>query len=195
MRKLPLSIIAIALLSIGALAQDTKPDAQATSQDERPNLMQQLGLNPDQLRQIRQINQQRKPMIDEAQGRVRAANQALDAAIYADNVDENEVKARLNELQQAQADVARIRFTNELAIRRILTPEQLGHFRDLRRQFAAANRETLQERRQQQRMGQGNNPNNANQNKNLRQLMRQQNQQNRKLKSTPPAQTQPKPKN
>jgi len=188
MRKLALSIIAIAFLSIGALAQDAKPEPQPTPQEDRPNLLQQLGLAPDQLRQIRQLNQQRKPLIDEAQQRVRAANQALDAAIYADNVDENDVKARLNELQQAQAEVARIRFTNELAIRKILTPEQLGRFRDLRRQFAAQNRQVLQQRRQQ-RLNEGKPA------ANNRQLMREQNQQNRKLKSTPPAQAQPKTKN
>src|SRR6185437_14226405 len=102
-------------------------------------------------------------------------------------------KARLNELQQAQAEVARIRFTNELAIRKILTPEQLGRFRDLRREFAAQNRQVLEQRRQE-RANQSK-PTANNQNKNLRQLIREQNQQNRKLKSTPPAQAQPKTKN
>ena len=198
MRKLALSIIAIAFLFGGALAQDAKPDAQATPPEEKPNLLQQLGLSQPQLRQIRQLNQQRKPMIDEAQSRVRAANEALDDAIYADNVDENEVKARINDLQQAQAEVSRIRFTNELAIRRILTPEQLGRFREARKKFATATRETLKERREE-RAGQGANPaanpaaNTANPNKNLRQLIRQQNQQNRRLKTTPTAQKPPKP--
>src|SRR3569623_1379212 len=131
MRKIALSIIAIVFLSVGALAQETQP----TPDEQRPNLLQQLGLSPDQARQIRQLNQQRKPMIDEAQRRVKEANQALDAAIYADNVDESEVQARLNDLQHAPADIARIRFTNELAIRKILPTEQLGRFRELRRQF------------------------------------------------------------
>ena len=189
MRKLALSIFAILLFSVGVLAQDTKPDVQPTP-EARPNLMQQLGLSPDQLRQIREINQQRKPEIDAAQSRVRAANQALDAAIYSDNPDENDVKARLNELQQAQAEVARIRFTNEFAIRRILTPEQLGHFRELRRQYAAKAIEEKREQRQAQ-----NPANNQNQNKNLRQLIREQNRQNRKLNTTPPAQSPPKIKN
>ena len=188
MRKLALSIIAIAFLAVGALAQDARPDAQPTPQEAQPNLLQQLGLSQEQLRQIRQLNQQRKPMIDDAQSRVRSANQALSDAIYADNVDENEVKARLNELQQAQSEVARIRFTNELAIRRILTPEQLGRFRVIR---TAALTKAAEERREQ-RIEQGK-PTAVNQNKNLRQMIRQQNQQNRKLKTTPPAQKQPKP--
>ena len=193
MRKLALSIIAITFLSIGALGQEPQP----TPDQQRPNLLQQLGLTPDQARQIRQINQQRKPQIDEAQSRVREANMALDKAIYADNVDESEVQARITDLQKAQAEVARIRFTNELAIRRILTPEQLGRFRELRQQFAAKAREEMQERRQQERINQSGNPaaNNQNPNKNLRQLMREQNQQTRKLKSTPPPQAQPKIKN
>ncbi|MFL6373702.1 MAG: Spy/CpxP family protein refolding chaperone [Pyrinomonadaceae bacterium] len=193
MRKLALLIIAIAFCSVGILAQETPREAP---QDTRPNLMQQLGLTPDQLRQIRQLNQQRKPQIEEAQGRVKQANQALDAAIYSDNVDEAEVKARLSDLQQAEAEVARIRFTNELAIRRILTPEQLGRFRELRQQFAAAAREEVQKRRQE-RLGENKKPpaGSENADQNLRQMIRQQNQQNRKLKTTAPAQTPPKPKN
>ena len=196
MRKLTLSLLTMAVLTLGALAQERIPDPQATPQDEKPNLLHQLGLTPDQTRQVRQLNQQRKPMMEEAQRRVRAANQALDAAIYADNVDENDVKARLNELQQAQFEVARIRFTNELAIRKILTAEQLGHFRELRRQFADATRDALKERRQE-RINQRRNGGAPidGQNKNLRQLIRERNQQNRPMKSPPPGQVQPKPKN
>jgi Spy/CpxP family protein refolding chaperone len=189
MRNLVLAIIALTFLVGAAAAQEAQP----TPEDQRPNLLQQLGLTPDQTRQIRQINQQRKPQIEEAQGRVKAANEALDQAIYSDNVDENEVKAKINDLQRAQAEVARIRFTNELAIRRVLTPEQLGHFRDLRQQYAAKTRDTLKERRQEERGIQKPNANNPN--KTLRQMIREQNQQNRKLKPIPPAQAQPKIKN
>jgi Spy/CpxP family protein refolding chaperone len=194
MRKLALSLFAITLFAGGSLAQERMPDPQATPQEEKPNLLQQLGLTPDQMREVRQLNQQRKPLVDEAQRRFREANQALDAAIYADNVDENEVKARLSELQQAQAEIARIRFTNELAIRRILSPEQLGRFRELRRQFAEATRNAIKERRQE-RMGERRNggAQTDSPSKNLRQLMRERDQQKRRTQSTPPAQTRPKP--
>ena len=145
MTKFLLSSILGLLFAFSAMGQDVKPDGGAT-QPGNGNLLQQLGLTADQVREIRQLNKQRKPAIQEARLRVINANRDLDAAIYADNVDEAQVNAQLAELQKAQAEVARIRFTNELSIRRILTPEQLGRFRDLRRQVGTAMQERRQER-------------------------------------------------
>jgi len=152
MKKLLLSPLFLLVLAAASLAQDVKPDAAATPQPGNGNLLQQLGLTPEQVSQIRQLNKQRKPAMEEAQLRAREANRALDAAIYADNVDDTQVAARLDELQKAQSDVLRIRSTNELAIRRILTPEQLGHFREMRRQVAGAVEDRRQERIQNRRV-------------------------------------------
>jgi len=143
MMKLVSSALMLLVLGLAIFGQEVKPEATPTPPGGG-NLLQQLGLSPDQMLRIRQLNKQRKPAMEEAQLRVREANRVLDAAIYADTVDDSQVAARLEELQKAQADVARIRFTNELAIRRILTPDQLSRFRELRRQVAA----TLVERRQ-----------------------------------------------
>jgi Spy/CpxP family protein refolding chaperone len=74
--------------------------------------------------------------MEAALNRLREANLALDAAIYADSVDEEVFEARLKDQQLAQAEVARLRFTSELAVRKILTPDQLTRFRDLRQRFA-----------------------------------------------------------
>ena len=71
----------------------------------------------------------------------------LDQAIYADAVNESEIQNRLKELQAAQAEIARIRAMSELEVRKILTPEQLVKFRDLRRLFAEK-RENFDERRE-----------------------------------------------
>jgi len=62
-------------------------------------------------------------------------------SIYGDTVDDSVVKERLREFQAAQAELARIKFTNELAVRKVLTPEQLVKFRELRRRFADAREE------------------------------------------------------
>ena len=105
-------------------------------QMKRPNLLMTLGLSPEQLQQIKKMNQQRKPLLDAAMVRVRNANRALDEAIYADNFDEATFQASLKELQLAQADMAKLRFQNELGIRKILTPDQLARFRQLRQQYA-----------------------------------------------------------
>lgn len=118
-------------------AQDeTLPDAPNQRLDApRPNLMEQLGLTPEQVNQVRQINQTNKPQMRQAQERLREANRNLDQAIYADAANDAEIQTRLREVQTAHAEVIKIKAQTELAVRRILTPEQLAKFRDVRRQF------------------------------------------------------------
>jgi Spy/CpxP family protein refolding chaperone len=81
-----------------------------------------------------------------AQIRLRAANRALDAAIYADQVSDSDVEARIAEAQAAQAEVAKLRSMNEYAVRKVLTPEQLVHFRELRRKFEEMRKEMQPQR-------------------------------------------------
>ena len=135
-------------------AQDGKPvDGQPVEmqrpnqpQDIRTNVLRQLGLSQEQVQQIRRMNMERKPLMEAAQKRFREANRALDEAIYADQINDTDVQARLKEVQLAQADVAKIRFMNEVAVRRILTPEQLIRFRELRQRFEQA-RENFENRK------------------------------------------------
>lgn len=162
-----LTVIALALAA-GVFTQDTQPqDVQRPNanqpQDVRGNALRQLGLSREQFQQIRRLNADRKPAMDDAQKRLRLANRALDEAIYADQVNETEMQARLKELQLAQAEVAKIRFTHEFAVRRILTSDQLSRFRELRQRFEQA-RQALDRRqgnadRPLDRPAQNNNPN------------------------------------
>jgi Spy/CpxP family protein refolding chaperone len=120
-------------------AQDEMlPDAPNKQVDRirRPNLMAELGLTQNQRQLIRRINAEKKPVVREAQQRLREATRNLDQAIYADNTNEAEIVTRLKAVQMAQAELIKIRFTNELAVRKILTAEQLSKFRALREQFA-----------------------------------------------------------
>jgi Spy/CpxP family protein refolding chaperone len=140
--KLVLLTICVLAGFTSVLAQDnpppdaSRPPLGERHQIKRPNLLRILGLSPEQTQQIKKMNQDRKPFLDAAMVRVRNANRALDEAIYADNFDEATFQASLKELQLAQAEAARLRFMNELGIRKILTPEQLARFRELRQKFA-----------------------------------------------------------
>lgn len=140
-RFFPVLVFTSLLMLPAALAfaqqQDTPPDFQA-ARSTRPNLLATLGLTPDQIQQIKQINRERRPQVQEAVRRLREANRALDAAVYSDIVNESEFQTRLSEFQAAQTEVARLRFESELAIRKILTPDQIVRFRELRRKFAEA---------------------------------------------------------
>lgn len=139
------------LLSASFVSAQERPAAQDAAQQldnaqpeaARPNLMRELGLSQEQIQQIRRMNAERKPEMNQAQRRLRMANRALDQAIYSDSVNDEEVQTRLKEFQAAQADMVRLRFTNELAVRKILTPEQLVRFRELRQNFAAQRRQNM----------------------------------------------------
>ncbi len=175
MKKTNLTILLFSavflLFSFSAInAQDEFVDNMPPQNEPlvRQNLLRELGLTQDQIRQIRILNAQRKPLMQEAQKRLRLANRNLDQAIYADAVDETDLQLRLKEVQTAQAEVFKIRAMSEYEVRKILTPEQLATFRDLRERFANRRKEN-QQRRQNRRQNQTTRPlNNKNQNPPLR---------------------------
>ena len=139
--KLFLLIFAALILPTSATyGQDGPPPDDANREerqaDRRPNLLAELGLSREQLQQIRRINQERRPTMMRAQHRVREANRALDMTIYADVVSDADFQTRLSEFRAAQSELARLRFESELAVRKVLTPEQLVKFRELRQKFA-----------------------------------------------------------
>lgn len=145
MKKFDFSILTFAffllLISFSAInAQEELPnDADASRQNfnqaNRPSLLTELDLSPEQIRQIRRINRENQPLLREAQKRLREARASLDEAIYDDNSNESEVQARLRIVHQAQAEVVKLRSTTEFAVRKVLTPEQLVKFREVRRRF------------------------------------------------------------
>jgi Spy/CpxP family protein refolding chaperone len=161
-------LLFIGLLMFGSvsvtLAQEETPSAPDETQKEsgrrrqRPNLLQELGLSNEQMEQIRRLNAERKTLMIDAQKRHREAMRSLDQAIYADTINESEIESRLKEVQAAQAEVARLRSMTELEVRKILTPEQLVKFRELRRNFAEK-RENFQRRRENRRNQNPNSPN------------------------------------
>lgn len=141
------------LILFGAVftnAQNIQENQPNERQNVRPQrLFEQLGLSREQIQQIRRINQEKQPLMREAQEKLREANRALDAAIYADNANEEEIKTRLTNAQTAQAEVVRIRTSIEFEVRKVLTTEQLAKFRQLREDFAKQmqERQTTKEKR------------------------------------------------
>ena len=134
------------------MQQQTDENLQ-TDESRRPNLLRELGLTPDQIGQLRRLNQEYQPVLRESQRRLRDAKKALDEAIYADRDNEAEIQSRLREVQSAQMEVIKNRTLTERAVRRILTPQQLTKFRNLRGQFMQKNNrpERLRQRRLERR--------------------------------------------
>lgn len=142
------------IFSILLFASFTIVNAQQGLQDRpkedkmRPmELFRLLGLSQEQMQQIRRINQEKQPAMRQAQERLGNANRALDIAIYSDNLDESAIQARIKEVQAAHDEVIKLRTDIELAVRKVLTPEQLIKFRELREQM----KQKMEERRMDRR--------------------------------------------
>jgi Spy/CpxP family protein refolding chaperone len=126
-----------------ARAQSAQQDAPQAGQQEggrQPGrvpgnaLMRRLNLTAEQRERLREIREQSESDARELTRRVRLARRALEEAIYADGLDESVIEQRARALTDAQAALLRLRMTTELKVRRVLTPEQLRAFRELRRQ-------------------------------------------------------------
>ena len=160
------------IFSASATAAAQAPFQETDNVAARPNLLQELNLSPNQVREIRRLNRELRPILQESQRRFREANRALDRAVYSDNENDAEIQSRIRDLHAAHAEFIRNRTTTELAIRRILTPEQLGKFRILNAQSMRNN--------DGQRM-----PNRQNKLRSLPGNLRERRQQNRRLRAKP----------
>lgn len=124
-----------------AFGQDDPPgnDFVANGND-RPDradiLRRELQLSPEQLRKIRVLNAGMRPRMRDAQVAFLTARRELDEAIYADELNEDELRLKVRAVNEAQAEVNRLRAFSEVAVRKILSPEQLVRFRQLRQRFA-----------------------------------------------------------
>jgi Spy/CpxP family protein refolding chaperone len=136
-----------------ARAQSPRQDAPQAGRQEGARrqgrvpgnaLMRRLSLTAEQRERLREIREQSESDARELARRVRPARRALAEAIYADALDASAVERRARALTDAQAEMLRLRTATELKVRRVLTPEQLRAFRDLRRQ--AQRRQRLQRR-------------------------------------------------
>jgi Spy/CpxP family protein refolding chaperone len=131
-------MVLLALLLLFALpsyAQDVAPS--------NPDPIQQLRLTPEQRQRIRLIFAENKDERQIANRRLREANFALEQALDAEQVDENVIEQRINDVAAAQATQTRMRIRMELKIRRELRPEQLAVWRQIRlrlKDFADAQR-------------------------------------------------------
>lgn len=163
-----LTVLAFSNVSAQEPAQE---ENQSPQQANRPfRLLQELGLSREQIQQIRLINQQRRPIMQEAAQRWRQVNRDLDIAIYADDSTEERVKELLKTAQLAQAELLKERSLTEYLIRKVLTPEQLVKFRNLRQQLIEVRKSERRNMRNPE------NQNNQQQQRQFNRLQRRQNQ-------------------
>lgn len=144
-----LFLLCVAALSADASAQSVAPDGRPNSGrrsgKDRPNLFQELGVTAEQREQIRNLRSRDRKEFAAAQKRFREANKALDAAIYSDVVDDQLIEQLITQRNEAEAALSRLKTMSELNLRKILTPEQVAKFREIRKRFARRERERRRE--------------------------------------------------
>ncbi len=112
-----------------------------------------LALTDAQREQVRGIVSARETELKALGERLRIARQAEQAAITRVPVDENEVRARVQELAAVQADVAVLRARVHEQVYQVLTPEQQAKAKTLaaERQKRRADRAEMMRQRRQNR--------------------------------------------
>ncbi|MDQ1638865.1 MAG: Heavy-metal resistance [Pyrinomonadaceae bacterium] len=125
---------------VGWEQQPQMPDMQ---QQAPVDPILQLNLSAEQREKIRTIREQTKAERAANNERVRETNQALEAALDADNPDEGVVEQRVRDVAAAQSAAMRMRILTEVRIRRVLTLEQLGVLRTLRQQARDSRRNRM----------------------------------------------------
>ncbi|HEV7645307.1 MAG TPA: periplasmic heavy metal sensor [Pyrinomonadaceae bacterium] len=128
---------------------------QPRPDDDRGEILRQLNLSQEQFQSIRKLLADNGPKVREAQRDFREAQEALDDAIYADTVDEVLVQSLTRRSSEAQATLMKLRTINEFAIRRILNPEQVVKFRELRKQQILERQQRQRQERQERQNGDG----------------------------------------
>jgi Spy/CpxP family protein refolding chaperone len=124
-----------------ARAQSPAEGVQPPSREQPPRprpggngraLVRALNLSPAQRAEIARIRREVAPQTRAANLRARRARRALEEAIYGPAADESLIEQRAEEVAAAESARVRLRAQTELRIRRLLTPEQLDAFRELR---------------------------------------------------------------
>ena len=108
---------------------------QKLNNHRRQNVLQELNLSRNQIQQIRRINQENRSLLRAAKTHLLESSRNLDAAIYADNLNEAGVQSKIKDLQTAQIEIIKLRASKELAIRKVLEAAQLSKFREARQNF------------------------------------------------------------
>ncbi len=124
-------------------AETQQEDSATTAAQSNPaqggdasaaNLLLQLNLKPEQIEQMKEIRRQSAHEVQTLTQRRRQARRALDEALYSNALDDATIDQRTRELAESQAALVRLEAQTQLRIRRVLTPDQLQMFRDLRKE-------------------------------------------------------------
>ena len=157
MKAIRLAVLGAALLLFGlgdaATGQTTRTESSsAPVQTQMPNPqadqmtdLRALGLKPEQIQRIREINFELKDQRQAAGIKLRQAQRALTEAIESPTPNESLIEQRSREVAEAQANTIRLRSLTEARILQVLSPEQRERLKEIRQRNMALRRERQQQ--------------------------------------------------
>jgi Spy/CpxP family protein refolding chaperone len=89
-----------------------------------PELVQKLGLTPDQQKKMEAIFEQSRPSLMDLLSGVRKEEMAMEPLLAADQPDEGKILAQIDRVAQARAELEKANARMLLGLRRVLTPDQ-----------------------------------------------------------------------
>ncbi len=103
-------------------------DKEKSSSAKKAFFKEELKLSDEQLEKIREIRSTRKAEVMELKQRLKAVKQDFKAAMRNPNLSNTELSAKFEEFQKVRDEAQSKRFEMMLAMRSVMTPEQIGKF-------------------------------------------------------------------
>jgi len=121
----------LALTGAALMAQEPRP----AGRPNRAALQAEIGLSDEQVAAIRKIHLQERKTAIRRNADMRVARLELQELMGAATVDEAAIAAHVKTLSELHAASLKARIDSQLAIRRLVTPEQFQKMQQLRHQW------------------------------------------------------------
>jgi Spy/CpxP family protein refolding chaperone len=143
MKRLGLAVVAgsAVLMAAGAMAQsEGGPGPRGGRAFDVARMRSELGLSDDQVAQLTKMRSEDRAKSIRRRADLRIAQGELSDLIRAAAIDETAVNAKLKQVTDLQAAATRARVEHALALRRILSPEQVEKMQALRHERSGERR-------------------------------------------------------
>jgi Spy/CpxP family protein refolding chaperone len=132
---------AILAASVWAARVDGGPGpARAGRGFDVARLQAELGLSDDQIADLQKMKSDGRSQAVQLRANLRTAHGELQDLLQAPAVDEKAISAKVKQVTDLEAAATQARVAQRLALRRILTPEQLAKMASLKREHHAGGR-------------------------------------------------------
>lgn len=137
-RLLMLTLAGSTILTASVLAARSEGGAepQGGARFDVGRMQSELGLSDDQVAQLQKMRSDGRSQAIRQRAELRIARGELNDLLRAPAVDEKAVSAKLKQVTDLEAAATRARVEHRLALRRVLTPDQLAKMQTLMRDHA-----------------------------------------------------------